>query len=222
MTFGTHAMLRFATPGRLTTCPIGFGQVFPGEFETPAHGGYTSLEPGANFADLTRVRLANGGVTDLTSFPSREGFEDLAMVAAAPGEPIAWSAVTFPEEGWAMVQLKDPKVLPSTVLWFSNGGRHYPPWSGRHRAVLGIEEVCSYFHLGLRGSLAPNAAQAAGVPTSRDFDDGRPFSVSWIQVFVAVPEGFEKVERVVPDGTGVALFGAAGRRVHAPVDLAWL
>ncbi|MEM9269795.1 MAG: hypothetical protein AAGA78_12750, partial [Pseudomonadota bacterium] len=36
--------------------------------------------------------------------------------------------------------LKNCATLPNTMLWISNGGRTAPPWSGRHRRVLGIED----------------------------------------------------------------------------------
>jgi hypothetical protein len=36
-----------------------------------------------------------------------------------------------------------------TMLWHSNGGRDYPPWSGRHFGCLGVEEGAADHMLGL-------------------------------------------------------------------------
>ncbi|HEY5792469.1 MAG TPA: hypothetical protein VIS74_04170, partial [Chthoniobacterales bacterium] len=166
MSFGHHAMLKFATEAHLSTSPFVYGQVFPGQFENPARGGYSSLRAGVVFKSLRRVPLAAGGFADLSRYPAREGFEDLVMVCAGPRQPLAWTAAAFPREGFVWFALKDPRVLASTVFWHSNGGRHYAPWNGRHRGVLGLEEVTSYFHTGLAESAAPNPVSARGIPTS--------------------------------------------------------
>jgi hypothetical protein len=83
MCLGHHAMVRFRSCGFVSLSPFGFGQVFPGEFESPVQGGYSSLKPGARFDDLRRVPSADGSLADLTTYPAREGFEDLVMVFAA-------------------------------------------------------------------------------------------------------------------------------------------
>ena len=62
--------------------------------------------------------------------------------------------------------LKSPDTLPITLLWYSNGGRFYPPWSSRHVGVLGIEEACSSFADGHRASIGPNALNAQGTATA--------------------------------------------------------
>ncbi len=77
------------------------------------------------------------------------------MLTADPKLPFAWSAVTFPKEGNVYFALRDPRVLRHTLLWISNGGRHYPPWNGRHTDVMGIEDATSYFHYGLAESARP-------------------------------------------------------------------
>ena len=44
-----------------------------------------------------------------------------------------WSAVARPGGGDMALMLKNPAKLPVTMLWYSNGGRSYAPWNGRHR-----------------------------------------------------------------------------------------
>ena len=120
--------------------------------------------PGAEFTSLDRVPLADGGFTDLSRYPARRGFEDLAMVVADDSLPFAWNAVTFAAEGYAWFAIRDPRVLRNTVLWISNGGRHYPPWNGRHVNVLGIEDVTAYFHDGVAASADGQPAQPGRAP----------------------------------------------------------
>lgn len=222
MCYGHHAMVRFQTPGKISCAPYSWGQVFPGPFEDPEKGGYSSLLSGAGFHELESVPTANGELTDLTIFPARAGFEDLVQIAADPRQALGWTAVTFPEEGYAYFQLKDTRVLPSTVLWFSNGGRHYAPWSGRHRSVVGLEETCSYFHLGLRGSVAPNPLQRHGVRTFFDFDPSLPLEVKTTFGVVAIPTGFQRVAHIAVTGRGIVLIDDAGVRVERDLDVAFL
>ena len=50
------------------------------------------------------------------------------------------SAVTRPARGDLYLSLRNPRALPMTMLWHSNGGRDYAPWNGRHFGCLGVEE----------------------------------------------------------------------------------
>ncbi len=180
MCIGHHAMVKFKSPGHVSVSPFGFGQVFPDEFENPIIGGYSSLKPGAHFDRLDHVPSNDGSFADLSRYPAREGFEDLVMVYTEKESSFAWSAVSFPEEGYVWFSLKDPRVLSGTVLWHSNGGRHYAPWSGRHRGVLGVEEVTSYMHYGLQGSVEENAGNLAGFRTYFDLAPKHPLVVNSI------------------------------------------
>lgn len=225
MCLGHHAMLTFpATPGagRIAVGPWRFGQTAPQLLEDPAQGGYAALKVGAVFRDLRRVPLANGGTTDLTRYPARAGFEDLVMLSAKVGRTPGWTAVTFPEQRYVWFGLKDPRVLASTVLWHSNGGRHYAPWSGRHRGVLGLEEVTAYFHYGLAASAAPNPVSRRGIPTAVTLDPRRPLVVPYIMGVAAVPRGFDTVRRIDFRGDHVMLHAASGKTVRHAVDLAFL
>ena len=143
MSVGHHALLKFplGAAGRISTSRFEHGQVLPSAFESPEGGGYQSLRPGAVFRSLERVPLQDGSHADLTAFPARAGYDDLVLVAAPARLPLAWSAVTFSQPPYVWFALRDPRSLRSTLLWMSNGGRHYPPWNGEHTRVLGIEDV---------------------------------------------------------------------------------
>jgi hypothetical protein len=229
MTPGHHAMLKFPeTPGSgaVSTSRCVRGQVFPEAFERAENYGYQSLRPGARFRSLARVPLLAGGHADLTRYPARRGHEDLVMLTADPKLPLAWTAVAFPSEGYAWFALRDPRVLRHTILWHSNGGRHYAPWSGRHTAVLGLEDVTGYFHFGLAESARPNPLSRAGHPTAITLDPKKPTTINYIMAVAAIPRGFDRVAEINvlsgADGAGVELVAASGRRARCAVDVDFL
>lgn len=225
MPIGTHPCLRFPDregAGRISVGHWRWGQVLPGEFESPAAGGYSSLKPGARFRSLSKVPLARGGFTDVSRYPARRGFEDLVMLMGDGKAPFGWSAVTFPAERFVFLQLKNPRVLRHTVLWLSNGGRHYPPWNGRHVNVLGMEEVTANFHLGLADSVRPNALSRMGLPTSVALSRRTPLRVASILAVVAIPAKFDIVAEVRAIAGGVELVAESGERARAPLDLGFV
>ena len=220
-----HPCLRVPGPEGAARISVGgwaWGQVLPGPFEDPASGGYSALKPGARFKSLDAVPLATGGYADLSRYPARAGFEDLVMLMGRPGRTLGWSAVTFPVERWVFLQLKNPEVLRHTVLWHSNGGRHYAPWNGRHRGVLGVEEVTAYFHLGQAESAKPNALSRAGYPTTVALSPKRSQRVAHIFAVTAIPHGFDVVADVAPVPGGVLITARNGRTVKMPLDVSFL
>ena len=221
MCFGTHPMLRFPDrPGAGLVSVSGFtlGHVAPEPWEAPERKGYHALKLGAKFSSLQRVPARDGGVTDLSRFPARRGFEDLVMLVGDPRPKFAWSAVSFPGEGYVFFSLKDPRVLRHTILWLSNGGRHYPPWNGRHVNVLGLEEVTSFFHYGLAESAGRNFLNRAGIPTAAALDPKRPTRIAHILALAAIPRGFDEVADISAGAGGVVLTSKSGARVSAPLD----
>ena len=222
---GHHAMLSFSAdrgPGHISLSPWREGRVCPVPLEAPEVGGYSALRTGAAFRSLARVPLAAGGHADLSTYPAREGFEDLVMVSSRGRGPMAWTAVCFPKARYLWFALKDPAVLASTVLWHSNGGRHYPPWSGRHRRVLGLEEVTSYFHYGQAQSAAPNPLSARGVATVLRLRPDRPTTVNYIMGVVPLPAGFERARAIRPVAGGVLITSTSGSELRHPVDVGFL
>ena len=225
MCYGHHAMLRFPGPegsARLSTSPLLYGQVAPVPFEQPANKGYQCLAPGSRFDRLDRVPTVYGGLADLRRYPARRGFEDLVMLVHESDPDFAWSAATFPKERYVWFALKDPRVLRSTVLWISNGGRHYPPWNGRHLAVMGIEDVTAYFHYGLAESALPNPVSRLGYATCVNFRAAVPLTVSYIMGVAAIPAGFREVKTIERRPGGIVLHSPEGRSVRAPVDTQFL
>ena len=224
MCLGHHATLQFPEApgsGRIALSPWRFAQTCPEQFEDPAQGGYNALKVGANFRDLRRVPLATGEMTDLSRYPARAGFEDLVMLSSRADAKLAWTAVTFPAQRYVWFALKNPRLLASTVLWHSNGGRHMAPWSGRHRGVLGLEDVTSYFHFGLATSAASNPVSRRGIPTVLRLDPHRPLVVPYIMGVTAISRGFDTVQRIDFRYDHIVLRAASGKIVRHAVDLSF-
>ncbi|MEO6873338.1 MAG: hypothetical protein ABI222_00810 [Opitutaceae bacterium] len=222
MSIGTHPMLLFPDKpgvGCISTSHCQRGFVVPGAWETPEAKGYSLLKLGAPFTSLARVPAAAGGTLDLTRFPARRGYEELVELISDVRLPFAWSAVAIPSERYVFFQLKNPRVLRETVLWFSNGGRHYSPWNGRHLNVLGVEEVTAYFHLGLAESAKPNLLTRAGAQTAVKLRRDRPLRIAHILGLASIPKDFDAVKDILPANGGVTLVARSGRRGFAPLDL---
>ncbi|EYD74909.1 hypothetical protein Rumeso_03550 [Rubellimicrobium mesophilum DSM 19309] len=89
------------------------------------------------------------GSSDLTRYPWNPRHEDFVVGIEAKGHRLGWTAVARPEEEDLYLSLRDARVLPMTMLWHSNGGRDYAPWSSRHFGCLGVEEGAADKMLGL-------------------------------------------------------------------------
>lgn len=214
MSFGHHAMVKFPEEGVISTSRFVRGQVLPTPFELPEQRGYSALKTGATFKTLERVPTVFGDNADLSRYPARRGFEDLVMLTSDDTLPFAWTAVTFPQQRFVWFALKDPRALRNTIFWISNGGRHYPPWNGRHVNVLGLEEVTSHFHYGL--------AESVRAKVCRQLDPERPLVVNYIMAVTPVPAGFDRVAAIRGGDQSVTLRSASGRSVRVALDVGFL
>jgi hypothetical protein len=222
MDFGHHAMLKFPDQpgsGILTHSAIKFSMVSVLPLENAETFGYSMLKPGAKFSSLDRVPTMTSGRADLTRYPARRGFEDLVLLATKQSEPCAWVAVTFPEQRYVWFALKDPQVLRQTALWHSNGGRHYPPWSGRHLNVLGIEDLTGFFHYGLAQSARRNRLNELGEQTCFTLTPDQPLKVNYIMAVATVPRDFADAASIEPANNwqSVKLISSTGKTVNVPL-----
>ncbi len=225
MPMGHHPMVLFPDEpgsGLLSFSRFERGQVYPGAFERPETRGYQCLKPGATFRSLDQVPMLNGGLADLSRYPARRGYEDLVMLIADPNLKVAWSAVVFPKQRYVWFALRDPQVLRNTVLWISNGGRHYGPWNGRHVNVMGIEDTTSYFADGLAASATKNELNQSGFKTAVSLNRRRPTTVTHIMACVQIPAGFDHVEEILSGTGGVELRSRSGKRAECELDQEWL
>ncbi|RYG49422.1 hypothetical protein EON79_01375 [bacterium] len=148
----------------------------------------------------------------MDEFPAREGYEDLVELRSDPANDVAWTAVSFPEEGYLWFSLKNPKILRSTILWFSNLGRDHAPWNGRHGAVVGLEEVTAEFNFGLAESVATGQ--------TLDMADLPPVSV--LMGVAEIGPDFGRVSMMVPEDGGLRIWDDAGHDTVVACDLSWI
>ena len=186
-------------------------------------GEYYSLESFKEFKSLTEVPTIwkDQPFTDCSIFPARKGFVDILQVFVDAEAEFAWTAVAVPEEGYLWFALKDPKVLPSTVMWMENRGRHMKPWNGRN-CCIGVEDVCSHLADGLSVAAEENELTKKGLKTAIMLEGLKPFNVKYIQGVVRIPDGFNKVETVEKTADGIKLISESGMSVVTVVDLNWL
>lgn len=215
---GHHATLAFpnvAGAGRFSFSRIARAYTYVELMERPENGGYSWLKPLVEITDLRAVPCIDGSTTDLSCFPARRGFEDIAILCTDPRVQLGWSAVTFPESGFVWFALRNPKQLASTLLWFSNGGRHFAPWNGRHVNVAAVEDVTAFFHVGIAASCRANLLTAQGIRTCLEPDPQGRLSIAYIQGVARVPADFDRVARIEPQahGGGVVLIAESGTAI---------
>ncbi len=222
---GHHAIL--AVPEkegslRIATSRIQFGRTEPFLFSNPVNREYQSFAIGQRFDSLTRVPLAGKDAepADCTSFPARTGFADLLAVFSEPAaklpEQLAWTTATNQDGGYLWFSVRDPRVLPATVFWIENHGRHGVPWNGRNRC-LGLEDVCTYFNEGLPLSAQPNDINAIGIPTAVELDPHRPTVVNYLQGVARLPADFRMVKDIEFGAGELTFVSVTGKRVTVPV-----
>lgn len=219
---GHHATL--AVPDadgamQIATSPTLFGMTNPVATDDPAGGEYSSLAFNKRFEKLDKVPLKwkDPAYGDFSSLPAREGFTDLLGVFNKPGGTPAWTTAAIESQGYLWFALKDAAVLPTTMLWVSNRGRHQSPWNGRNRC-LGLEDVCGFFAEGLPESIRKNALDRAGVPTCVKLTKKTPLAVNYIQGVARIPRGFRKVRSVKFTPGQVTFNGAGGKKVAIEVS----
>lgn len=225
-TIGHHAVLR--TPERsgallVSTSPLAFAMTFPESFVPPGTGELQALAIAAEFDDLQSVpSIAAHGTVDCSAYPARPGCSDLLQVSlqVEPAIP-AWSASVNTDENYLWFALRDPMLLPSTILWIENCGRHNSPWNGRN-CSLGVEDVCSYFDKGSEASRRPNAFSRRGIRTVQAFRRDAPYLLPYIQGAISIPSGFGRVQVINCDANSVSFIDVRGSRVTARVETGFI
>jgi hypothetical protein len=207
-----HAMVSLPQGGLVTTSPKAFFQTPPAPLETdPARGRSLLAYPARG--DMAAFPWADGGVADLGRYPLGEGHEDFVIGVEAWGHAFGWTAVAR-AEGDLFLSLRRADRLPLTMFWHSNGGRHYAPWSSRHRGVLGVEE-------GVGHGLLGEAKLAVGQPEDLVLAPEGVVEVRHVIGSIAWPGG-EAVADVVPEPGGLTVTGVAGTRRMVAFDAGFL
>jgi hypothetical protein len=86
---------------------------------------------------------------------------------------------------------------------------------------MGLEEVTSYFHLGLAESANSNPLVAKGISTCLQFSPKMPTVVNYIMAIAPIPKGFDRVAAITPakDGQSVELTACSGRSTVATLNI---
>jgi len=223
-TIAHHAILSGDTPLHLDTAPLALGVTDgPGE---PYHdaGEYYCLSRERTFDSLERVPSvwSKEPLVDVSRFPAREGFVDIVQVVPDYSQGrFGWFTATAPEAGWLWFSLKDKALLPSTVLWMENRGRHTPPWNGRNRCI-GIEDACSYLATGLGPSVRTNPLSLHGIPTWHSLTADRPFIVNYVQGVCRIPHSFDRVASVRIEDTSIRFRARSGADAEVAVNTSFV
>ena len=221
--YGNHPILDCsALPeggAKISTSRFRWASVYPEYFSNPADGASQALKIGAVFGDLREVPLNDDTTTDLTHYPARAGNDDLVMMvseAPTPQQPFAWTAVVM--DGFVWFSLKNSLDFPATLFWLSNGGRSAPPWSSRHTARLGVEDVCSHFCDSVEIS-RKDLLRNLSVPTTRSFSSSETVTLRNIQAVASCPIDFGHVLSITPEGKDlVVIADDRGERILTKVD----
>lgn len=182
-----HAMVDLRSGGLLAFSPKARAETPDVPLETDPAQGHSHLAYPAASDDLTRFPTYEGGQADLTRFPLAEGHTDFVMLPERASRGYGWATALRPVEGDVTLLIRDVAQLPATLLWWSHGGRFYPPWNGEHRGVLGIEDGRSWGGAGRSRSAASNPWSDAGVPTALTLEPSGSVAVS--HALGALPTG---------------------------------
>jgi hypothetical protein len=229
--FGHHATLTGAAPDedgsraiwKIFTAPFDFGMTDPGNVAPSAAGEYYSLAAGTEFSELQSVptRWKDQPTTDCSLFPHRDGFVDIIAWYRVPSTSIAWTVAYNVRDKYAWYSLKDPRVLPGTVMWIENRGRHGAPWNGRNSCV-GIEETCGYFANGLDAPEDGGAIGARGIPTTVDLRPDQTTTIRTIQGVFPIDDESEEIVAFDSESVGCSFRTKSGTRYGLGIDVSWL
>jgi len=207
-----HPMTRMAAGGRLCFSPKRMALTDPG----PQYAGHNLWALNQMQPDLV-LPCDTGGDWDIRDYPTPHKVEDFVILVEARGRRLGWTVVLRHAEDDMLVILKDPRILPVTMLWISNGGRDFAPWNGVHTGVLGVEDGCAAGASGgFAAALGDNRLKALGVPTTLTL--GGQITVRHAMVSLPRPPGWAEVADVTLDGGQLTLTEAGGRAVSVPFD----
>lgn len=213
LTLAHHPMVHMASGGQLSFSPKRLALTGP----KPPEPGRNWLQYPAETTDLTAFPGRDGPV-NLHHYPPETGHEDFLTLVEAEGNTLGWTAVVRAKEDDLIFVLRDAEVLPVTMLWYSNGGRDYAPWNGRHTGVLGIEDGRTPGDAGHAMAAGENPVSRAGVPSHLPLAPDRVHTVRHVIGAVPRPEGWRSVTDISIDQNTLRLTGDDGGVLCLPFD----
>ncbi len=219
---GYHATLKGGEVDglwKIYTANFDIGMTEPAHADPTAGGEYYALQPGAVFDSLEAVptRWKDPATTDCSIFPARDGFIDILALyrrrsATQPlSERLVWTAAVHQQDGYLWYSIKDAAVLPATVFWMENRGRHGAPWSGRN-SCIGIEETCTFFAAGRSKSIEENVINSQGIATATALSPDTPTTIASVQGVLKVEDPTSPIRSMHLDEGGRPVFTDAQER----------
>lgn len=212
ITFANHANVSVKNGALIRTSPKRVWETPNTQQEPDPSRGRSALVSPAQSVD-PRVFPGTDGPVDLTRYPWNPRHEDFVIGVEAHGHALGWTAVTRPKEGDLFLSLRNPRILPMTMLWHSNGGRDYPPWSSRHFGCLGVEEGAAENMLSLSTEADLTGPGALTL--------GGDVEVRHVIGAIAWPTG-EPVGSIDLDDHAVTIAGEGGAVRRVPLNVAFL
>lgn len=171
--------------------------------------------------DAAEFPGADGNTVNLHRYPWGDRHEDFVAGIEDPASRLGWTAVVRPDQGDLILSLRNPRALPMTMLWHSNGGRDYAPWNGRHLGCLGVEEGAALPVLGLSCRETPDPLTAAGQPAALTLDPMGTVDIRHILGAIRWPSG-QSVAGVMLEGDLLTVTGDWGAERCPPIRGSWL
>lgn len=216
---GHHAMLKIPTKAFISFSDFIYGGTPPQIVEPNPDLGRSILKYPQKFSDLSTVERFDNEKINISTYPFDQNHEDLFMVISKKQIPFCWSAVSCPDAGWLWYSIKNINILPNTVVWLSNGGRYYPPFSSRHKNVIGVEETCSFYHLGHKASIENNFLNEKGLKTYIELKENNIFEIPYLFGTVEIPSNFGKVKSINEFDNGIQIFDDKKNKIYTKVNL---
>ena len=144
-----HAMIYAPGGANLSFSKKAYGVTPSSPLEKNPKKGNSMLLYPQKFLNLKHVKNKKLKKINLSKFPINQHYEDLIILVEKKNSSclsLGWSAALCKKDNFIFFTIKDTLKLPETVLWMSNGGRYYKPWSKKHKNVLGIEEASTSCH----------------------------------------------------------------------------
>jgi hypothetical protein len=212
ITLAHHPMTRvmggarlFCSPKRIAITP-----------DTAIVEGSHCFALGARAHDLRAIPASGGGTVDITQLPIASGTEDFITLVEAENSTLGWTAVIREAFDDIVFVLKDPRVLPVTMLWHSNGGREDAPWDGRHQGVLGIEDGIAAGAAGHKAALGDNPIRRTGVATALELSEETTHRIAHVIGAVPRPVGWDEVTDITVEDEVLRLYGRMGQDIRLP------
>lgn len=214
-----HAMVALPNGGKLSFSRKRWWETLAEPLETTQ--GRSRLAYLRRAEDAAEFPAEDGSTVNLHRYPWGDRHEDFVAGIEDPASRLGWTAVVRPTEGDLFLSLRNPALLPMTMLWHSNGGRDYAPWNGRHTGCLGVEEGAALPMLGLSSQEKPDPLTAAGQPGLLQLDPQGTVEMRHILGAIHWPSG-QSVAGVMLDGDVLTVTGDWGAERKLPIRGSWL